>query len=89
MEDNKKAIKNPAFFDSFVIILKGFFVGGSMLVPGVSGSSMAIILGIYDRTISALSSFFKDVKKNSLFLFLFVLGWTAGFFLGVRPIRYL
>ena len=30
---------------------KGLIVGGTMLVPGVSGGSMAIILGIYDRLV--------------------------------------
>ena len=35
--------------------LKGVIIGGTMLVPGVSGGSMAMILGIYDRLISAVT----------------------------------
>ena len=42
--------------------LKGLIIGATMLVPGVSGGSMAMILGIYDRLISAVSSFMKNKK---------------------------
>lgn len=57
-----------------------------MLVPGVSGGSMAMILSIYDRLIEAVSSFFKDIKSNALFLFVFVLSAGAGMLLLARPI---
>ncbi len=36
-------------------IIKGFIIGASMLVPGASGGTMAIILGIYDELIHAVS----------------------------------
>lgn len=39
-----------------------------MLVPGVSGGTMAIILGIYDVLIHAVSSFKENWKGNSLLL---------------------
>lgn len=39
-----------------------------MLVPGVSGGSMAMILGIYQELISAVSSFRKQKKSNFLIL---------------------
>ena len=37
-----------------------------MSVPGVSGGTMAIILGIYDRLISSISNF-KDIKEIQYF----------------------
>ena len=49
-------------------VLKGGIIGATMIVPGVSGGTMAIILGIYDRLISAVSSFHKNVKENALYL---------------------
>ncbi len=61
------------------IFLKGAAAGIAMLVPGVSGGTMAIILGIYDDLIHAIGSFFEDWKKN--FIFLSVAG--AGGALGV------
>ena len=45
-------------------IIKGFIVGSTMMVPGVSGGSMAMVLGIYGKLITAVSSFFKDIKNN-------------------------
>lgn len=68
------------------IILKGLCVGGSMLVPGVSGGSMAMILGVYDRLIGAVSNFFQDVRGNALFLGLFSLGGALGLLLFARPL---
>lgn len=41
------------------VAAKGFVIGGTMLVPGVSGGSMAMILGIYSSLISAVSSFYQ------------------------------
>lgn len=68
------------------IIYKGLLIGSTMLVPGVSGGSMAMILGIYDRLIESVSSFFKDVKNNLLFLLLFVLSAAMGMLLLAKPI---
>ncbi len=66
--------------------LKGMIVGATMLVPGVSGGSMAMILGIYDRLISSVSSFFKDKKVNAIFLALFAIGGVLGMVLFAKPI---
>ena len=56
--------------DSNILLnmLKGLFVGGSMLIPGVSGGSMAMILGIYDKLITSVSSFFKHKKQSMIIL---------------------
>lgn len=64
---------------SLLIPFKGFVIGSSMTVPGVSGGTMAILLGIYDRLIAAISHFGSDVKKNTLFLLKFCLGAVIGF----------
>lgn len=67
--------------------LKGFVVGGTMLVPGVSGGSVAMILGIYNKLISAISSFKKDKKNNFWFLMIFVLGAVAGILIMAKPLE--
>ena len=64
--------------DNVKIILKGMWIGGTMTVPGVSGGSMAMIMGIYDRLISSISSFFKEPAGSMAFLFKFVLGAGTG-----------
>ncbi|MBB2181471.1 DUF368 domain-containing protein [Lachnospiraceae bacterium MD1] len=64
--------------NNLLLIIKGFIIGSSMSVPGVSGGTMAIILGIYDKLISSISNFLKDIKGNILFLFKVCLGAGVG-----------
>lgn len=70
--------KSKAWLNHLVVALKGMWIGGTMTVPGVSGGSMAILLGIYDRLIFSISKFTKDIKNNILFLVEFVLGAGVG-----------
>lgn len=64
--------------------IKGVVTGVATLVPGVSGGTMAIILGIYDRLIHSVSSIFGDFKKNFLFLLQVGLGGVLGILLFSR-----
>ena len=66
--------------------IKGLVIGGTMLVPGVSGGSMAMILGIYQKLISAISSFWENKKKNLIFLLLFSAGAVLGMVLFAKPL---
>ncbi|NLP14159.1 MAG: DUF368 domain-containing protein [Clostridium sp.] len=66
------------FKNDLIIMLKGYTIGSSMSVPGVSGGTMAILLGIYDKLISSVSNFLKDIKGNILFLLKFCIGAGAG-----------
>ena len=50
------------------LIMKGFIIGIAKIIPGVSGSLVALNLGLYEKGIKAISSFFKDVKNNIIFL---------------------
>ncbi len=50
------------------LVIKGFAMGIANIIPGVSGGTLAIILGIYEDFIGALSHFFKNFKKNIAFL---------------------
>jgi putative membrane protein len=63
---------------NLVIMLKGFIIGSSMSVPGVSGGTMAILLGIYDKLIGAISNFLKDIKGNIIYLMKFCIGAGVG-----------
>ena len=38
-------------------VARGFFVGTADLVPGVSGATVAIVLGIYERLVAAIRGF--------------------------------
>lgn len=69
---------NNRLKSNLLIMLKGFIIGSSMSVPGVSGGTMAILLGIYDKLISSISNFLKDIKGNILFLMKFCIGSFVG-----------
>ncbi len=38
-------------------VVRGVFIGGANVIPGVSGGTLALILGIYERLITAVSRF--------------------------------
>jgi putative membrane protein len=65
--------------------IKGVVIGAVMLVPGVSGGTMAIILGIYDDLIHSLSTLRRKLKRNSFFLGTFALAALLGMLLFSRP----
>ena len=51
--------------------VKSFIVGATMTVPGVSGGSMAMVLGLYDRLIAAVPELLgRNFLKSFLFLLL-------------------
>lgn len=65
------------------VFLKGIWIGGTLTVPGVSGGSMAMILGIYEPLISAVNRLVSknNEKQASLrFLLLFSFGAVLGIF---------
>lgn len=64
--------------------LFGGIIGSSMLIPGVSGGTMAIILGIYDRLITAVSRIFKEPKQSLVFLGVTAAGGVMGILLFSR-----
>ena len=60
--------------EKLILVLKGFLMGIANVVPGVSGGTLALVLGIYERFIHALSHFFKNIKENIVFLGFIFLG---------------
>lgn len=59
-------------------VIKGIVIGIAMMVPGVSGGTMAIVLGIYDRLVHSVATIFRDFKNNLLFLVQVGIGGAAG-----------
>lgn len=58
---------------------KGIIVGIGGVAPGLSGSVLLIIFGLYQKTLDALGNLFLDFKRNLRFL----LPLVAGMFVGV------
>ena len=61
--------------------LRGIVLGVAMAVPGVGGGTVAVLIGIYDKLLSAINNVFKKIKENIIFLAPLVLGGLAGFML--------
>ena len=63
----------------------GFMMALADSVPGVSGGSIAFILGFYDNFVNALDSLlYKDKRKEGLkYLFKLGIGWVFGMGLSV------
>lgn len=63
--------------------VQGFFMAAADSVPGVSGGTIAFLLGFYDEFINALDDLFKgklsEKKKALIFLLKIGVGWVAGF----------
>lgn len=57
---------------------KGIIVGIGGVSPGLSGSVLLIIFGLYEKTLNALGTFFKNIKENTRFLLPLILGMFAG-----------
>ena len=57
--------------EHLITAAKGAVIGGTMLIPGVSGGTMAMMLSIYDRLINAVSEFFRHKRESLLFLLIF------------------
>lgn len=57
---------------------KGIIVGIGGIAPGLSGSVMLIILGLYEKAVNAIGTLFKNFKENVLFLVPLVCGFGVG-----------
>lgn len=69
--------------------LLGFFVGLAVIVPGISGSTVAIIFKLYDQFLYALGNLFKKFKQCFLFLLPIGIGIVIGVLLGFIAVKQL
>ena len=59
-------------------ILRGVVIGVANVIPGVSGGTMMVSMGIYDDIISSINNLFKNFKKSILTLLPYGIGMVAG-----------
>ncbi len=70
------------------LFLEGFIVGLGKIIPGVSGSVMAICFGIYERIVSSISNF-KEFKNNYKFMAIVGSGVFLAILVGSKMIKFL
>lgn len=71
-----------------ILAIKGFLLGIANIIPGVSGGTLAITMGIYEDLIGAVSHFFKNLKKNIKFLVPLGIGAVLSIVLMSKVINY-
>ncbi len=59
-------------------LLKGIIVGMGGVAPGLSGSVLLVIFGLYKKTINSISTLFKSPRKNLAFLVPLLAGLGVG-----------
>lgn len=70
------------------IILKGILLGVvSIAIPGLSASTVAIMIGVYSLMIDSISGILKNFKKNFPFLISLILGFFIGALVGAVIIK--
>lgn len=71
-------------------IYRGLMMGASDVIPGVSGGTIAVLLGIYDRLIASINGLFsKEWKKHLGFLIPLGIGIAGAVLLLSRLIEWL
>lgn len=68
MKEITKLKEKREYMKNLLLVLKGFFMGIANVIPGVSGGTIAIILGIYEQFINSISNLLKNLKENLKFL---------------------
>lgn len=69
--------------------IKGIFVGMGGIAPGLSGSVLLVIFGLYQKTINAIGTIFKDFINNLKFLIPLALGMGTGILLFSKLVDFL
>ena len=75
-----------AFLKNF---FKGLIAGIGGIAPGLSGSVLLVILGLYEQTVNAIGTLFKNFKTNIKFLLPLLAGLGVGILLFSKVVDYL
>ncbi|OQX93934.1 MAG: hypothetical protein B6I17_00785 [Tenericutes bacterium 4572_104] len=62
------------FYETVTLIIKGFIIGIAFVIPGVSGGTLAIYLGVYKKLLHSIGNIFQEFKESLQFLIPLFLG---------------
>ena len=71
----------------FRLIFIGIFIGMANVIPGVSGGTLAVIFGIYEKFVNAITLNLKKLKENWKFLVPLLAGMAGGVLLFSKLIK--
>ena len=70
-------------------VLYGVIIGIANIIPGVSGGTMMVSMGIYDKIIHCITHLFKEFKKSVLYLLPIALGMGIAIIASAFGLEYL
>jgi len=68
---------------------KGMLIGIGAIIPGLSGGTIAVTLGIFEDLLNSVSDIFRSFKKSSILLISVALGGIFGIFIFTPVIKVL
>ncbi len=69
-------------------ILRGMVIGLANIIPGVSGGTMMVSMGIYDTLIHCITHLFREFRKSILTLLPYAIGMVLAIGLGAFGLKY-
>jgi putative membrane protein len=69
--------------------IKGLLIGIGAVAPGVSGGTIAVIFGLYERITDAIANVFKNFRENFIFFLPIALGGGVGVLAFSNVMKYL
>lgn len=64
--------------NKIIDIVKGIFIGVANIIPGVSGGTLAVSMGVYQTILDAINNIRKDFKNSIKTLFPYIIGIIIG-----------
>ena len=61
--------------ETIIDIVKGMLIGVANVIPGVSGGTIAVSTGVYEKIINAINNLRKEFKQSVKTLWPIVLGF--------------
>lgn len=86
---NEKESASSVLPEVGAYMLKGAAIGIADAVPGVSGGTLAVILGIYDKLLESITLNIKTLKKNIRFIIPVCVGIAAGLLIASKVLTWL
>lgn len=71
--------------NKFIEIIKGMFIGIANIIPGVSGGTLAVSMGVYSKIIDAVNNIRKDFKNSVKTL----LPYGIGIIIGIAALSFI
>ena len=72
-----------------ISLVLGFFIGLSVIIPGISGTTIAIVMKVYDKLLYSFANILKRFKVCFIFLLPIGVGVILGFGIGLVVVKLL